>query len=79
MTYLLTCVGCPDIGFCSSIQMCCGKEHPIVILADMARYAHPGRELDIPSFMEAKLALDATMDGLDPVVDLERSHAKGKD
>lgn len=42
-------------------------QHPIEILKDVCKRMFPDREIDEPSFAEAKLALDATLVGLDPL------------
>jgi hypothetical protein len=56
------------------------NQHPIDILMDVAQRMYPDRELDILSFAEAKLALDATMEGLDRVGPWEnRDASEGED
>lgn len=42
-------------------------QHPIEILKDVARRMYPDHEIDERSFAEAKLALDATLEGMDPL------------
>lgn len=41
--------------------------HPVDVVKDVAAHVYPNNDLDEASFAEAKLALDATIEGLDPL------------